>query len=93
MTNEELNTRNIVCDEESQDSMLEYLYNVASQRENLKSRDNERFPVHFVIFVLDKEKIEKHPISRYFEDAYPLRIHIRVSRRVRGAAAERGARG
>ena len=69
VANEDLNTRNIVCDEESQNSMLEYLYNIASQRENMKSEENERFPVHFIIFVLDKEKIEKHPISRYFEDA------------------------
>lgn len=67
--NEELNTRNIVCDAESQNSVLEYLYNIASQRENLKKDEKERFSKHFVIFVLDRRRIEKHPLSKYFEDA------------------------
>lgn len=66
--NEGLNIRNIMYDEESKNTNLEYLYSELSQREAIRNEKKEQaFDVRFVVFVFDRSGIEKHPISKYIE--------------------------
>ncbi|MBO5238617.1 MAG: type VII secretion protein EssC [Lachnospiraceae bacterium] len=70
VTNEKLNVRNVICDEESQNVLLEYYYSVLATRE---SESNEETPTawseHYVFFVMDARKLAVHPISKYFSKA------------------------
>ncbi len=68
--NETLDIRNIACDEESQNVVLEYLYTVLSGRENfLREEKNYLFQEQYVVFVTDSMSIVSHPVSRYIEQS------------------------
>ena len=70
VANEDLNIRNLACDEESQNTVLEYLYNTLTQRENLrKEKRDAPFAVHLVVLIRNVKRMEQHPVSRYFETA------------------------
>lgn len=64
LKNDILNSRNIICDNDSKNLMFEYLYKELSRRESFK----ETSP-HFVIFVYDEIGMKRHPISKYIEKA------------------------
>lgn len=59
--NDELGVRNIVCSEESQTELLEYLYVLMNQREQ-----NKKVLPHIVVFILNDIGIKSHPVSQYF---------------------------
>lgn len=65
--NDQLKARNIACDNDSTNLMLEYLYQLLSERENSK----ESFQ-HYVVFVYKKASINKHPLARFIEKAGEL---------------------
>ena len=69
VTNDEINVRNLVYDEESSSVILEYIYSVLSEREKeaKEKRSNEFYP-NFVVFVFNCGTIKKHPISKYIEN-------------------------
>lgn len=58
------NARLIVCDEESKNSVFEFMYKVFSEREESKGK----YP-HYVAFVLNEMGIKSHPVSRYIQNA------------------------
>lgn len=68
--NDEIDARNIVCDEESKNAILESLYNTLSYRDQLKSANNDTtFDQQFVVFITKAEMISTHPISKYIQQA------------------------
>ncbi len=69
VNNEELNRRNIVCDEESKKIIFEYFYGILSERERKKSYD-----INYVIFLYDLCGFMSHPISRYIEKGTELGV-------------------
>lgn len=64
LDNNEIGCRNIICDEDSKNAILEYLYAELNRREN--SRDKSYSP-HFVVFVMNDYGINQHPVSKYIE--------------------------
>lgn len=71
--NDALNVKNIVCDEESQNLILENLYLILSERESLMSNsDKVLLGEHYIVFVLNSEEIRKHPVSRFIKNATSL---------------------
>lgn len=72
--NERLRVRNIVCDEESRNALLEHLYAELSSRETTAEGEEgkEKAFQHFVVFVFNAEGLYKHPISKYIEKANEL---------------------
>ncbi len=67
--NQKLGVRNIVCDEESKNVILEELYITLSTRENLASSDSEKsFHEQYVVFVTDASSISTHPVSKYIKN-------------------------
>lgn len=72
--NKELDIRNIVCDEESKNVVLESLYSNLSQRETIlgEQKDFEGFDEHFVVYVTNAESISTHPISKYIKHSKAL---------------------
>lgn len=73
--NDALNIRNIMCDEESENVILEYLYSVLTERNAaLKAQSDKVTPLpHFVVFVLNsKSALSKHPISKFFSNCNAL---------------------
>lgn len=68
--NEELNRRNIVCDEESRNVLFEYLYKELAERESLG--DKVKPLPRFVIFVVDEWGLKNHPLSRFIDNAEHL---------------------
>ena len=68
--NSEVDVWNFMCDDESRKVLLENLYAVLSERENIK-KENEAisFNVHYVVFVLDSSSIRQHPVSKYIENS------------------------
>lgn len=58
------NMRLMICDEESKNSVFEFMYKVFSEREESKSK----FP-NYVVFVLNDMGIKQHPVSRYIQKA------------------------
>lgn len=64
--NDQLDLRNIVCDEESKNILLDNFYSILSGRENMLSEKKDIvFPVQYVVFVTDSSLISTHPISKY----------------------------
>lgn len=70
VTNDEIDVRNLVYDDESNSVILEYIYSILSAREQAIN-DNMQvdFSPNFVVFIFDGNSIKKHPISKYIEDA------------------------
>lgn len=67
--NEQLDIKNIVCDEESRNTILEYLYSELSAREQkLQQSKDVTYDNYYVIFVTQVEAISSHPVSKYIED-------------------------
>lgn len=66
--NEQLNIRNIICDEESEAALFEYIYSVLSERAELKGAEASMLP-RCVVFVFDSSSIKKHPLFKYIEHA------------------------
>ncbi len=66
--NEQLDIKNIGCDEESKNAVLEYLYAELSAREHQKLENKEAvYDKYYVIFVTDVDEINNHPVSKYIE--------------------------
>lgn len=55
-------TRNIVCDEESKNSVFEFMYKLLSEREDSKTKTP-----HYVVIALNDMGIKSHPVSKYIE--------------------------
>ena len=71
--NNELGTRNIVCDEESKNNILENLYNQLSSREaQLEEDKNLSFSDRYIVFVTDASIIRTHPLSKYIAECSRL---------------------
>lgn len=72
--NKELDIRNIVCDEDSKNIVLENLYANLSMREAIlgEKRNFEGFEEQFVVFVTNAESISTHPISKYIKNCKEL---------------------
>ncbi len=67
--NQKLDVRNIVCDEESKNIILEELYITLSTRENILMQNKEqKFEEQYVVFVTDASWISAHPVSKYFKN-------------------------
>lgn len=67
--NDELETRNIVCDDESKNVVFEYLYKELTIR-----KQNGNYSTEIVVFFLDEYGFKSHPISRFVEDAKKLGV-------------------
>lgn len=67
--NERLDVRNIVCDDESKNLILESLYITLSSRE-VQAKGGEEYTIdeYYVIFVTDPSAISTHPIAKYAKD-------------------------
>ncbi len=66
--NESLDIKNIVCDKESRNAVLEYLYQELSAREQQMAESKDYVPENFyVVFVMNGNVISSHPVSRYIE--------------------------
>lgn len=67
--NQKLGVKNIVCDEESKNIILEDLYITLSSRENSVTVNKDIvFPEHYVVFVTDASSISTHPVSKYIKN-------------------------
>ena len=67
--NNKLGVKNIVCDEESKNVILEDLYVTLSYRENLVNASKEAvFQEQYVVFVTDSSAISTHPVSKYIRN-------------------------
>ncbi len=66
--NDKLDIRNIVCDDESKNILLEYIYKILSSRES-DERTNIVYEEQYVIFVTDSSAISTHPVSKYIENS------------------------
>lgn len=75
LENDDIHSRNIVCDDESKKLIFEYLYNVLSQREasDSKEKENNKWE-HFVVFFYDQFGFSTHPISKFVDKAKELGI-------------------
>lgn len=68
VSNEKLDVRNIVCDEESKNILLENLYAVLSEREaQLTERKECRFQEQYIVLVTDASMIGTYPVSKYIK--------------------------
>ncbi len=67
LDNEDINARNIICDNESKTLVFDYLYKVLSYRES----EEVTFP-RIVIIVFDSIGLRKHPLSNFIEKANSL---------------------
>lgn len=66
--NEMLDIRNIVCDEESKNVVLENLYVILSERgESLTGTGQSVFSERYIVFVTDTALIRTHPVSKYVD--------------------------
>ncbi len=67
--NPKLGVKNIVCDEESKNIILEDLYITLSARENAVAVNKDAsFLEHYVVFVTDVSSISTHPVSKYIKN-------------------------
>ncbi len=71
--NHKLDVKNIACDEESKNIILEDVYSTLSSRENIVVQSNETiFSEQYVVFVTDSTSIRTHPLSKYFKTCAKL---------------------
>lgn len=67
--NQKLDVKNIVCDEESKNLILEELYITLSARENAVAVNKDTvFNEHYVVFVMDSSSVSTHPVSKYIKN-------------------------
>ena len=71
--NDQLKVKNIVCDDESKNLILENLYSVLSSREN-ERRENEQtaFDQYYIVLVTDSSVMDRHPITKYIRNCNDL---------------------
>lgn len=69
LDNKEIGRRNIICDDESKNVILEYLYAELNRRES--SKEKAYYP-HFIIFMMSDYGINQHPVSKYIEKSSEL---------------------
>ena len=69
LNNEQAGIRNIICDEESKNTLFEYIYKELSVRE----ANNITFP-RIVVLSYSDPGMKSHPISNYFERAAEMGI-------------------
>lgn len=68
--NVQLDVRNIICDDESKNVLLENLYAILSYREALLTEKKEEvFEEQYVVFVTDTSLISMHPVSKYITNS------------------------
>lgn len=74
VVNKDLDIRNIVCDEESKNVILENLYANLSMREAIleEHKEFQGFEEQYVVFVMNAESISTHPISKYIKNCKAL---------------------
>lgn len=71
--NTQLDVKNIVCDDESKNVILENLYSVLSLREiQVQENKNVVFDEQYVIFITDSSAISKHPVSKYVKNCVQM---------------------
>lgn len=71
--NEDLNVRNIACDDESYNLILEYLYNLLSIRDaQFHESKDSIFNEKYIVFVTDSNVIRTHPLTKYISIASHL---------------------
>ncbi len=69
VSNDKLDVRNIVCDEESKNLLLENLYVILSEREAVLSGKKEcTFEERYIVFVTDASMIATYPVSKYVKN-------------------------
>lgn len=74
VNNKELDIKNIVCDEESKNIVLESLYANLSMREAAlgEKKEFDGFEEQYIVFVTNAESISTHPISKYIKKCREL---------------------
>ena len=68
VSNEAINSRNIVCDDESKNRIFDYLYKELSQREQGKKGE------HIIVFFYDEYGFKTHPISKFTDKLKNLAV-------------------
>lgn len=63
--NENLDLNNIVCDEESRNIVLEYLYTTMLEREQLAKDQDVTFEENYIVFVTNTDLLLTHPMAKY----------------------------
>lgn len=67
--NKQLDVKNIICDDESKNMILENIYSILSSRENAKCESSDlTFDEFYVVFVTDTSAISSHPVSKYIKN-------------------------
>lgn len=75
--NDDLNCRNIVCDEESKNVLFEYLYKELTARAEQvgqASKSAKRPQPALVIFVIDECGLKNHPLCKFVDNAAALGV-------------------
>lgn len=71
--NEKTGIRNIACDEESRNIVIEYLYAILSMRAEAKksasTTQNPDLTEQYVVLITDAELISNHPVSKYIANS------------------------
>lgn len=67
--NDEIKTRNLVCDDESKNIVFEYLYKEFSIREQ-----NKHYDSNIIVFFYDEYGFKSHPISKFVSKAKELGV-------------------
>lgn len=70
VNNKELDIRNIICDDDSKNTVLESLYANLSRREAMTETEQNQiggFGDSYVVFVTNAESISTHPVSKYID--------------------------
>ncbi len=67
--NDEINVRNIVCDDDSKNLIFEYLYKELTIREH-----NKYYDKNIVVFFYDEYGFKSHPISKFVAKAKDLGV-------------------
>jgi len=83
--NESLHVRNIICNEDSKNTIFEYLYVELSRRKQLKDCKEEQY---IVIFVLNDWGIKNHPLSQYMFDSEKLNVTFVFCENYKGAVPQ-----
>lgn len=68
VSNDVINARNIVCDDESKNRVFDYLYKELSQREHGEKGE------HLVVFFYDEYGFQSHPLSKFVSKANELSV-------------------
>lgn len=67
--NDDINVRNIVCNDESKNLIFEYLYKELTLREQ-----NKKYEADIIIFLYDEYGFKNHPVSKFVDKAKELGV-------------------